>query len=800
MHPRSLPFGSADVMSSSGMVKRKATLNTVPSMMRKIQRLRLTLRPGDPSSEEFEGHTTSTGPDSSDSGTPAFSSPQQHDGKLASDPYRRRNGYVQPGGPVGTEDTDQHTAPAVNGLMEKPSQRSAVVGGGVPGADTDTQQGVMAHEWTVSHLRDEMNYIRAVRDSLEKVRERMYGQFGGMQQSMQKMSQDIKAANAQRQDLEAQVRVRTTAMESLDQMNSSLLSDNISLQKSLLENCLDRVEKQDEMKTMRSTCRQAETKLWERERELASARAENQALRLQIESSQEASSQALQEMSERLQRGHDERLQEEQRRHREEIEALQAQIDNYVKRLEEAEMKVRTAEAKIAEKDKRISEVERLLDCMGQEKSHLLVKLQDCEQRLHILEQETDRVDETVFNKSQKLEDEAAELRERIKHLNDMVFCQQRKVKAMIEEVEILRATVAEKDLFITELLDRIAAAESKNNAKRVETKDVGVGCDLPVRKFVQSLPDKGKKIIDFVQRLRLAVANDEEEEKRQHLLSAVKTEFQSKYQQALVQRQPGNHETESGPELSETSSEIMGHGDMDSPIVPLGACVQDSAGSNGLKGSLDSTARDVVGMETCDRESGSLEGVKEDITEAFESVTLSEETTDPSLSKARLCDRVPDNPFWGQRPQKKPHCVEIVEKTEINEFSRKAKFKPNQPLLKANGSPSGSSPSAESLGDVSPLSIEARRQRDRKHLDDITAAKQRPLHHSPAQLLNLAESVSLLQEQTRKYEELQAKVAAQKLAERLSVGTEPYGLEVRVLRGYREVRDIGDDLPSDED
>lgn len=27
---------------------------------------------------------------------------------------------------------------------------------------------------------------------MEKVRERMYGQFGGMQQSMQKMSQDIK--------------------------------------------------------------------------------------------------------------------------------------------------------------------------------------------------------------------------------------------------------------------------------------------------------------------------------------------------------------------------------------------------------------------------------------------------------------------------------------------------------------------------------------------------------------------------------------------------------------------------------
>lgn len=31
-----------------------------------------------------------------------------------------------------------------------------------------------------------------VRDSLEKVRERMYGQFGGMQQSMQKLSNELR--------------------------------------------------------------------------------------------------------------------------------------------------------------------------------------------------------------------------------------------------------------------------------------------------------------------------------------------------------------------------------------------------------------------------------------------------------------------------------------------------------------------------------------------------------------------------------------------------------------------------------
>lgn len=46
----------------------------------------------------------------------------------------------------------------------------------------------------------------------------------------------------------------------------------------------------------------------------------------------------------------------------------QAQLDDYITRLEEAEAKIRAAEAKIAEKDQRIVEVERLLGCMGKVK------------------------------------------------------------------------------------------------------------------------------------------------------------------------------------------------------------------------------------------------------------------------------------------------------------------------------------------------------------------------------------------------------------------------------------------------
>lgn len=65
--------------------------------------------------------------------------------------------------------------------------------------------------------------------------------------------------------------------------------------------------------------------------------------------------------------------------------------------------------------------------------------------------------------------------------------------------------------------------------------------------------------------------------------------------------------------------------------------------------------------------------------------------------------------------------------------------------------SPSGSSSPSQSSEGSSPLSAQARRERDRKHLDDITAAKLPPLHHSPALLLSLEESSALLREQTRK-------------------------------------------------
>ncbi|XP_054627413.1 myocardial zonula adherens protein isoform X2 [Dunckerocampus dactyliophorus] len=418
------------------------------SSERTIRRLRLTLHAGDDANKEPRS---------------AFSDADDKDG------WKKRNGLIQRERPAGRESPKQHLGDMTNGLPEPSLQhRGPKMYGIVQRNNTDRQQEVMAREWTVHHLHDEMRYIREVRDSLEKVRERMYGQFGGMQQSVHKLSQEIRVANSRRRNLESEVKVRTAAMEKFDQMNSSLISANIGLQKSLLENCQTRVDVREDMKSLRSTCVRTQEQLRDKERELAAAHAENQNLRLQVESSREANSKALMELSMALQRDYDKKLLEERRKHREEIEILQVKLDEYIRRLEEAELNIKIAEAKIAERDDRICELERLLDCMGTEKSQLQQKLQECERFL----EQSDTTDGAAAIRSQDLQSEAGSLRERIKHLNDMIFCQQRKVKGMIEEVQTLRAQVAQKDMFISELLDRIAIVECENR----EQEDVDIG------------------------------------------------------------------------------------------------------------------------------------------------------------------------------------------------------------------------------------------------------------------------------------------------------------------------------------
>ncbi|XP_029934645.1 protein GRINL1A [Myripristis murdjan] len=325
----------------------------------------------------------------------------------------------------------------------------------------------------------------------------------------------------------------------------------------------------------------------------------------------------------------------------------------------------------------------------------------------------------------------------------------------------------------------------------------------LSNKRFLQNLPDKGKKITDFTEAVRLAIAHHDEEERRRSTLSCASTTLQSKYQQAFTSQQTAVHMF---PEISEQN--VQGEdaaADMvqEKQASPVSAHVQE----NSLDEQQDLFVSRAAAAETMETAAAgaslnSDETKESDLAEALERVRLSETASTALNTESRqpLNSTATHNFFLGKQQPKKPHYIEVLEKTERTSTNRKPKFKLNQLPARGVTSPSGSSSPSRSPAGASPLSAQARKERDRKHLDDITAAKLPPLCHKPAQLLSLEEAAALLREQTKKQQELQAKLAAQKLSEGLRISMGTYSPDGGPMAAYREVHDDGAQLSSEED
>ncbi|XP_067298258.1 protein GRINL1A [Pseudorasbora parva] len=309
----------------------------------------------------------------------------------------------------------------------------------------------------------------------------------------------------------------------------------------------------------------------------------------------------------------------------------------------------------------------------------------------------------------------------------------------------------------------------------------------LSNKRFIQSLPDKGKKIADFMEKVRLALGYLEEEERKQASLISLRTEFQAKYQQAFAKRSTDKH-------LDSNFDMIIQSNDGNEASVDIDeANIQKNGVLFGQEEFLTSQTKAAETLETAGGNAPASLMKDTELVEVFGRVTLSESNNGSNQSTIKTLPS--SKPFVDNQHQKKPHYIEILEKTEKYVNMRKPRFKPNQLAVKSKST----SPSQAS-GSTTPLTAEARKQHERKHLDDVTAAKRPPMHHSPAQLLSLEESSDLLQEQTRRHLELQAKQAAQKLADGLSIRMESYNPEGGPLEAYREVHDDGAQLSSEED
>ncbi|XP_014636247.1 PREDICTED: myocardial zonula adherens protein isoform X2 [Ceratotherium simum simum] len=324
-----------------------------------------------------------------------------------------------------------------------------VVYGVVRRSDQNQQKEMVVYGWSTNQLKEEMNYIKDVRATLEKVRKRMYGDYDEMRQKIRQLAQE--------------------------------------LSKTLVDVTLENSNIKDQIRNLQQTYEASMDKLREKQRQLDVAQVENRLLKMKVEACQEANAEVMREMTRKLYSQYEAKLHEEQQKHNAEKEALLEETNSFLKAIEEANKKMQAAEISLQEKDQRIGELDRLIERMEKERHQL---------QLQLLEHETEmsgEITDSDKERYQQLEEASASLRERIRHLDDMVHCQQKKVKQMVEEIESLKKKVQQKQLLILQLLEKISFLEGENNELQsrldylietqpktdVETREIGVGCDL---------------------------------------------------------------------------------------------------------------------------------------------------------------------------------------------------------------------------------------------------------------------------------------------------------------------------------
>ncbi|CAG10842.1 unnamed protein product [Tetraodon nigroviridis] len=155
-------------------------------------------------------------------------------------------------------------------------------------------------------------------------------------------------------------------------------------------------------------------------------------------------------------------LEEMEKRHREERERLQAESELYGVRLAEHSERLQEAEKRSEERGQRVEELQGLLERMEAESSALKDKM--AADQAALLQLKADGGEAGADERRcAELEKEVATLKEKIHHLDDMLKCQQRKVRHMIEQLQNSRTIMQERDRVIRDLEEKVAFLEAEN-------------------------------------------------------------------------------------------------------------------------------------------------------------------------------------------------------------------------------------------------------------------------------------------------------------------------------------------------
>ncbi|KAK2864481.1 hypothetical protein Q7C36_003635 [Tachysurus vachellii] len=157
-------------------------------------------------------------------------------------------------------------------------------------------------------------------------------------------------------------------------------------------------------------------------------------------------------------------LQEAERRHQEDRQALQAENRELLQRLEEQNELLQQTQKQSEGQSHRTEELQTLLENLKQENSSLHYKIAEGEAELQELQALKDGED---VKRCKQLEKEQAVLKEKIHHLDDMLKSQQRKMRHMIEQLQNSRVMMEERERLIGDLEEKVSFLEAENREMR---------------------------------------------------------------------------------------------------------------------------------------------------------------------------------------------------------------------------------------------------------------------------------------------------------------------------------------------
>ncbi|KAF5888835.1 tuftelin-like isoform X1 [Clarias magur] len=157
-------------------------------------------------------------------------------------------------------------------------------------------------------------------------------------------------------------------------------------------------------------------------------------------------------------------LQEAEKRHQEESEALQAENRECLWRLEEQNQGLKQAQDEAEGRRQHVEELQRLMGDLKLENGSLSERISAGEAELQELRALKDGREE---KRCEELEKQQAILKEKIHHLDDMLKSQQRKVRNMIEQLQNSRTMMEERERLIGDLQEKVSFLEAENREMR---------------------------------------------------------------------------------------------------------------------------------------------------------------------------------------------------------------------------------------------------------------------------------------------------------------------------------------------